>query len=631
MRRSLFVLLVLSCVLSLQLAAQEPIPVEVESEGPTLDIEALRAEIQEILDEGEVPGASVALVTADRTIWAGGVGKADVAAGIDVTGDHLFRVGSISKSFTALAVLTAVEDGLIDLTAAVRSVAPEVAFTNRWEATHPVTVANVMEHTTGFDDIHFREYAKVDDPEMNLAEGLAFNPNSRITRWKPGTHMSYCNSGPAIAAYILEKVTGTVFEDYAREHVFDVLGMETATFHYPGDATLMAKGYESDSVTEANYDHIIVRPSGALNASSTDMARYLRMMINRGTLDGVELLRPETIARMETPTSTLAADEGFDFGYGLGNYASIINGHRFQGHNGGITGFVSTSAYSSELGVGYFVSINKPDGALRAVANLLGERLAEGFDPPEGVTASLEESELQAIAGYYEVVTPRSQLMHLVFRFLTVERLTLEEGELFAKGLTGGEKKKLIPVTATSLRSEDQPVATRFLVVDDDDDGNLIQQQALGSSKRKISALRLFSQFAIALVTLLLMLSSVLFALVWMPLKAFGRLKAVHPRTMLAPLLATLCLVVAFILPLMLSSDLIQDLGSLTGWSLTVYIGSLAFVAATAFSLYTVYRSRSIEMSGIARCHAVFVSLACAVALAYVWTHGLIGLRTWEY
>ena len=84
----------------------------------TVDIEDLTADIQEILDEYRIPGASIALVDRGRTIWAGGVGKADLAARVDVTADHLFRIGSISKSFNALAALRAVSPRCSRLTPA---------------------------------------------------------------------------------------------------------------------------------------------------------------------------------------------------------------------------------------------------------------------------------------------------------------------------------------------------------------------------------------------------------------------------------------------------------------------------------------------------------------------------------
>ena len=173
----------------------------------TLDLEDLTADIQEILDEYRIPGASIALVDRGRTIWAGGVGKADLAAGVDVTADHLFRIGSISKSFTALAALRAVESGLLDLDTPVRELAPEIAFTNPREATHPVTVAMLMEHTTGFDDLHPSEWVVV-DPEISLAEALAVHPHSRVSRWRPGTHMEWM---PSTLRVVSRQLTGHAF------------------------------------------------------------------------------------------------------------------------------------------------------------------------------------------------------------------------------------------------------------------------------------------------------------------------------------------------------------------------------------------------------------------------------------
>ena len=591
----------------------------------TIDVEALRAEIQQILDEHRIPGASIALVDRDRTIWAGGVGRADVAADIDVTADHLFRIGSISKSFTALAALRAVESGLLDLETPVRELAPEIAFTNPWEATHPVTVAMLMEHTTGFDDLHFPEWVVV-DPEISLAEGLAVHPHSRVSRWPPGTRMAYNNSGPSVAAYIVEKVTGTPFEEYAREQVFVPLGMETSTFHVPQGADLLAKGYEPDGVGEAPYEHIIMRPSGSLNASARDMARYLRMMINRGTLDSVRLLAPETVTRMETPTTTLAAREGVTHGDGLGNTTLFVNGHHFRGHGGTITGFRSRSAYSSELGVGYFVSINKRSGAVAVIERLLGERLTEGFEPPRSPVAVLSDHELRAMTGSYQLTTPRRQFFYGLERLLLVRRIILEEGKLFLLPTVGGGWE-LVPVTATSFRQEGEPVPTVFGGVDEE--GNRILQTGRAGNYMRVGTARLRSQQAVALTTFLLLLSAPLFALVWGPARIFGRMKTIPLRTVLYPLLATLSIVVWFFLPGQFASPL--DMGTVSGWSLTWFIGSLAFAALTALSLFVSFRRDSVDGGRLVRLHSRLVSLACTVTLLYAWNAGWIGLRTWAY
>ncbi|MCP4901721.1 MAG: serine hydrolase [bacterium] len=611
------------------LNAQEPAPVNTEPESAPSSIEELLARIQEILDEEKIPGVSIALVSREGIIWAGGLGKADVVNDIEVTGETLFRVGSISKSFTALAVMTLVERGQIDLDALVRDLAPEIEFSNPWAETHPVTVATVMEHTTGFDGIHFRDYAAVDDPDITVRQGLAFNPGSRVSRWKPGTHMSYCNAGPPIAAFILEKASGRTFEDYVREHVFDVLGMENSTFHYPGNASLMAKGYQDDGETEAHYDHITIRPSGALNTSSKEMARYLRMMINRGTLDGVQLLTPGSITRMETPTTTLATRAGFDYGYGLGNYGSIVKGHLFQGHDGGITGFASISAYSSDLGLGYFISANKPSGKTREIAELVGGFLTSKTTPQQGPTATLPLDELKAITGFYQDVTPRMQITHVVTRFLKLQRVTQADGKLFVKRVFGGKKKELIPVTPKSFRFEDQPVATMFNV--EDEEGNQIAQWGVRGNYKKTPGFWIFLQVAAAISSFLLMLSAVLFALVWAPAKAFGKLKSIPLQAVLIPLLASLSPFASLVLPMVVSSDLISDLGNLSPVSLTIYLGTLVFTALTIFSFYTSLRAYSPKLGRFVRAHAILVTLACTIALIYLWSYDIIGLKTWAY
>ncbi len=121
-------------------------------------------------------------------------------SGRDATGDTLFRIGSISKMFVSLSVLMLQEQGQLALDDLVRSRIPDVAFENPWEQTDPVRIVHLLEHTTGFDDLTFREYAH--GRLVTLKEGLDYEPRSRKSRWRPGTRFSYCNSGPPMAAYI---------------------------------------------------------------------------------------------------------------------------------------------------------------------------------------------------------------------------------------------------------------------------------------------------------------------------------------------------------------------------------------------------------------------------------------------
>src|SRR5271156_2288648 len=114
------------------------------------NIEEVKSAVAAILKKYNVPGAGIALVTKDKVVWTGGVGKADLATNRDVTADTMFRVGSITKGFVALSALQLAERGKLSLDEKVSDVAPEIPVVNPWAATNPVTLAQLLEHTAGF-------------------------------------------------------------------------------------------------------------------------------------------------------------------------------------------------------------------------------------------------------------------------------------------------------------------------------------------------------------------------------------------------------------------------------------------------------------------------------------------------
>ena len=161
--------------------------------------------------------------------------------------------------------------------------------------------------------------------------------------------MSYCNTGPAVAAYIVEKVTGQRFEDYVQQNLFGPMGMRTATYFQP-PAGESATLYHADGKTPYSYWNILFRPVGSINASANDMARLMQFYLNRGIVNGVQVTPAADIDRLESPETTWAAQDGLKIGYGLGNHWSIMDGFIYHGHGGAIPGGSTNVAYLPDHG-----------------------------------------------------------------------------------------------------------------------------------------------------------------------------------------------------------------------------------------------------------------------------------------
>jgi CubicO group peptidase (beta-lactamase class C family) len=279
-----------------------------ETPKPAQSIAELKQQLEKILSDSHTPGVSVAIVHRDGPEWVAGLGKSDVATNHATTDETLFRIGSTSKAFASLSILKLVNEGKLSLMDPVHKLVPEIWFENQWEATDPVRVVDLLEHTTGWDDMHMREYVK-DAKGMTLREGLDYDRHSRTSRWRPGTRMSYCNSGPPVAAYIVEKISGQRFEDYVTQNFFLPIGMKTATY-FEQPSPQLTTLYHGDGKTPYPYWNILERPAGAINASAKDMAAYVQFYLNRGEANGAQVIPSASIDRMETPTRTWEAQAG---------------------------------------------------------------------------------------------------------------------------------------------------------------------------------------------------------------------------------------------------------------------------------------------------------------------------------
>jgi CubicO group peptidase (beta-lactamase class C family) len=586
------------------------------AQDPARGVPELEQQVRQALKKHETPGAGIAIVNRQGDLWIAGVGNAAMAAERPVTGDTPFRIGSISKGFAALAVMMLVEEGKLSLDDPVRRVAPEVQFGNPWEAAEPVRVVHLLEHTTGWDDLTVSEYAHNQENPIQLRDALDFRPVSRTSRWPPGSGQSYCNSGPAVAAYIVEKLAGKRFEDFVAERIFRPLGMGEATyFRRPG----LPEGYADGK--PVRYWNIMFRPSGSINASAREMAPYVRMYLNRGA----GLVKPESIARIETPGSTPAARLGLKYGYGLCNYSFSYEDFTFHGHDGGMEGFVASMGYLPDAGLGFVAMINtESDACLREIRRLIQGYLVKDLSrPPKTPAVELPPAGLAAWAGYYEPMNSRRQALHFMDR-LSVIRVRAEGGRLLSGDLLRGSATRLAPVGGGQFRPERNGSADRIFTRDPAGTRLMLLQ---GSVFREVPGALVWGQAIAGSLCILLMASSLLYALWWVPR---WLLKAQRPRSLSAllwPLVAALCLAgIAFIFAANPGTGAIWRLGNLTAWSGALFLFTTLLPLASVAGLMAALRARR---KGRPWRYSLLCSLAGAVISAYLGYWGFLAVRTW--
>jgi CubicO group peptidase (beta-lactamase class C family) len=594
-------------------------------------VEELKKAMKDVLDKEHVPGAGVALIANGELLWCGGIGKADIAANRDVTCDTEFRVGSISKTFVALALLKLQEEGKINLYARLQDVAPEIPAKNKWEATHPVRIVNLLEHTAGFDDMEFSEVYNLHDRyDFPLLDVFKRFQKPQIARWPPGTRMSYSNPGNAVAGYLIEKVSGKPFDLYIRESFLRPLGMGKADYPFT-DAVkpLLATAYEDNPPKALGYPFIYLRPAGDLKASPSELAKLVQFLLRRGKTEEAQLLKPESILRMETPETTLAAKNGLRLGYGLANYSSVEGGVVTHGHNGGIDGFLSTYRYMPEQDWGYVILLNSSGSsrALTETSRLAINFLSKDFSKPQQPTTSAAAAELEKLAGFYAPRAPRNQMFAFLDDLVGGTRIRVIHGKLTRSDLFG-QPEPLLCVGKNLFRGEKEPEATTIFFTNESG-GRALAGNGLNGipySERGNLALP-YVRIALLLLCMFVMLTSLPFALVWLVRKLFGAMKEVrHLPVRVLPLLATL----AFLLvPVCFTQLNGPQIGTFNAWTAGIFLGTFLFPLFSVIGLVLVLRVPKSEIHRGVRIHSLLVSSACCALTGFLWSWHLLALRLW--
>jgi CubicO group peptidase (beta-lactamase class C family) len=592
-------------------------------------LDELKKAMADVVEKNHIPGAGVALVSHGEVLWCGGIGKADAAAGRDIGCDTEFRVGSVSKSFIALALLKLEEEGKINLQARVQDLTPEVPIKNEWATTNPVRVVNLLEHTAGFDDMSPTEvYNTKDRADIPLLQVFQAHPAQQNPRWPPSTRFAYSNPGFGLAGYLIEKSSGQLFDAYIKRTILAPLGIETGEFRLTNaNRAVLAQGYQTGPKA-VPYKEIYLRPAGDMKASPGELAKVVQFFLRRGNAGGVQVVKPETIARMEYPTTPASARNGIRLGYGLANYTEVDGGVVTHGHDGGIDGFISTYRYMPEQNWGYVVLLNSDFSgkALQDLNRLAIDFLSKDFPKAQQPLVSLTPSELDAFAGYYAPRAPRNQMAAFMEKLAGGTRVRAENGQLLLSGLFG-KPEKLLPVGKNLFRRENEPEATSVFFSDSSGARVFVSAGMDGVPYgERESIFWPYARLVVLGLCLVMLASSLLFAVVWVLRWLLGKMKDVrHLSVRAVPLLATLLLLaVCFSM-----TKIFQDLGAINFWTVTIYAGTILFALLSLFGLWLAVRVPRGEINRAVRIHSLLVSVACATLTAFMASWHLLGLRIW--
>jgi CubicO group peptidase (beta-lactamase class C family) len=324
------------------------------------DMEAYLAEI-------EAAGVTCAVVKDNKVIYHHNFGVKDLATKEPVDDETLWRIASISKSFTATSLLQLVEQGKLSLTDDVSDL---LGFTvrNPKYPDVPITLEMLLSHTSSINDSQgYWTTIDIINPDINTSAGNCYND------YAPGSgEYEYCNLNLNLAGTILERVSGERFDQYVVNHVLRPLGLyggycvdslDKARFAhlYSWDAENQQfidnydEAYAPRSEKVANYkmghDALIFSPTGGMKISGLDLARYMTMHMNYGTTpDGVRIISEESSRNMQTPRS-----DAEHYGLNLWLADDYVPGITLVGHTGGAYGLSSAMFFDPEAKYGFVI------------------------------------------------------------------------------------------------------------------------------------------------------------------------------------------------------------------------------------------------------------------------------------
>jgi len=357
---------------------------------------ALRPVVINTLTDRYIAGAAVSVVKDGRMVYAAGFGDREVYSETPVVAERtVWRIGSVTKVLTAIAVLQLVDRGEVQLDDPVARHVEAVDIPDRYD--EPIRVRHLLTHTAGFDQLGYGRHASSREEVLPLVEFLR---DDLVQVRPPGRLAVYDTYGITLAGLLVEQVSGLGYGNYLRTQIFDPLGMERTGIEVPRAADgEVAIGYGFAGEWEAMpWEWMNTPPASSVNSTVTDMAQLMIALLSSGG-DRPGLLRPQTLASM-LRVQHRNHDALPGFAYGL--WEDRRNGRRGLSHGGSMEGFACLLYLLPSERLGVFVAYNQESRRLGdAVVEAVLDRLPAADPPAESTPVRSSALDPTELAGTY--------------------------------------------------------------------------------------------------------------------------------------------------------------------------------------------------------------------------------------
>jgi CubicO group peptidase (beta-lactamase class C family)/D-alanyl-D-alanine dipeptidase len=369
-------------------------------------VQALTPFIEREVHEKKLPALSIALVDDQEIVWAKGFGFANPQAKVPATANTVYRVGSVSKLFTDIAVMQLVERGQLDLDAPVTRYLPNFQpTTNPFHK--PITLRQLMTHRSGL--VREPPVGHYFDDRNSSLEDMVRSLNRTTLIYEPESRIKYSNAAIGVVGYVLQQTQKEPFAKYLQERLLDPMGMKRSSFEPKPALTrdlahALMWTYHGREFEAPTFE-LGIAPAGCMYSTVTDLSRFMSILFAGGRGPNGQILKPETLVQMLTPQFDKPdAKEGF----GIGFHIMELEGRRKIGHNGAIYGFATelSALPADKLGVVVVASRDVANAVTTHIADVaLRQMLAvrQQKSPPKiEETSPLNPESARLLAGRYK-------------------------------------------------------------------------------------------------------------------------------------------------------------------------------------------------------------------------------------